>query len=75
MTLLEQITGPHQLRDLDEQQLRTLARDIRRTIIRTVAKTGGHLGSSLGVVELTLALHRQLDCPTDKLVWDTGHQA
>src|SRR2546429_212840 len=45
------------------------------TIIATVAKTGGHLGSSLGVVELTIALHRVLDSPRDKLVWDTGHQA
>ena len=45
------------------------------TIIDTVAETGGHLGSSLGVVELTVALHRLLDSPTDRIVWDTGHQA
>jgi 1-deoxy-D-xylulose-5-phosphate synthase len=75
MSLLERIDGPQSLRDLDQGELRQLCRDIRRTIIGTVARTGGHLGSSLGVVELTVALHRLLDCPTDKLVWDTGHQA
>ncbi len=52
-----------------------LAAEIREYIIATVAKTGGHLGSSLGVVELTLALHRVLESPRDKIVWDTGHQA
>ncbi|HVM30501.1 MAG TPA: 1-deoxy-D-xylulose-5-phosphate synthase [Candidatus Limnocylindrales bacterium] len=75
MTLLERLAGPEQLRELDAQQLRELCRDIRQTIIGTVARTGGHLGSSLGVVELTVALHRQLDSPKDKLIWDTGHQA
>jgi 1-deoxy-D-xylulose-5-phosphate synthase len=75
MTLLERLEGPHQLHDLSDLQLRELCRDIRRAIIGTVARTGGHLGSSLGVVELAVALHRQLDCPTDALVWDTGHQA
>jgi 1-deoxy-D-xylulose-5-phosphate synthase len=75
VSLLEQISGPQELRDLDAAQLRQLGREIRQTIIGTVARTGGHLGSSLGVVELTIALHRLLDCPTDKLVWDTGHQA
>jgi 1-deoxy-D-xylulose-5-phosphate synthase len=75
MSLLERLEGPHQLRELDDRQLRELCRDIRETIIGTVARTGGHLGSSLGVVELTVALHRQLSCPTDQLVWDTGHQA
>jgi 1-deoxy-D-xylulose-5-phosphate synthase len=60
---------------MDDLELRRLCREIRSAIIRTVADTGGHLGSSLGVVELTVALHRLLDSPTDKLVWDTGHQA
>jgi len=60
---------------MDDRELRRLCREIRSAIIRTVAETGGHLGSSLGVVELTVALHRLLDSPTDKLVWDTGHQA
>ncbi len=75
LSLLASIESPQDLKSLDEQQLRTLCAEIRATIIRTVAKTGGHLGSSLGVVELTVALHRLLDSPTDKLVWDTGHQA
>ena len=75
MSLLASLSGPRDLRKLDEQQLRQLCGEIRGTIISTVAKTGGHLGSSLGVVELTVALHRQLDSPTDRLVWDTGHQA
>jgi 1-deoxy-D-xylulose-5-phosphate synthase len=75
LTRLASLNGPRDLRDLDERELRRLCREIRGTIIRTVADTGGHLGSSLGVVELAVALHRLLDSPTDKLVWDTGHQA
>ena len=75
MSLLASIENPSDIKQLDDQQLRALCAEIRGTIIRTVAKTGGHLGSSLGVVELTVALHRLLDSPTDKLVWDTGHQA
>ncbi|HET9681458.1 MAG TPA: 1-deoxy-D-xylulose-5-phosphate synthase, partial [Candidatus Limnocylindrales bacterium] len=63
------------LRGLDEGQLAILAAEIRETIVSTVARTGGHLGSSLGVVELTIALHRMLDSPRDRIVWDTGHQA
>jgi 1-deoxy-D-xylulose-5-phosphate synthase len=74
-SILERLTGPADLRGLDEGQLAILAAEIRGTIIRTVASTGGHLGSSLGVVELTLALHRLLESPRDKIVWDTGHQA
>jgi 1-deoxy-D-xylulose-5-phosphate synthase len=75
LSLLASLNGPRDLRKLDDEQLLELCADIRGTIIGTVAKTGGHLGSSLGVVELTVALHRQLDSPTDKIVWDTGHQA
>src|SRR5688572_8949645 len=75
LTRLATLSGPRDLHRLDERELRQLCREIRGTIIRTVADTGGHLGSSLGVVELTVALHRLLDSPTDKLVWDTGHQA
>ncbi|HJW21317.1 MAG TPA: 1-deoxy-D-xylulose-5-phosphate synthase [Candidatus Limnocylindrales bacterium] len=74
-TLLERLNGPGDLRGLDEGQLAILAAEIRETIVSTVARTGGHLGSSLGVVELTIALHRMLDSPRDKIVWDTGHQA
>jgi 1-deoxy-D-xylulose-5-phosphate synthase len=73
--ILPDLQGPNELRGLDEDQLTELAAEIRETIITTVARTGGHLGSSLGVVELTLALHRLLESPYDKIVWDTGHQA
>jgi len=73
--ILPSLHGPGGLRGLTEAQLAELAQEIRDTIIRTVAATGGHLGSSLGVVELTIALHRLLESPRDKIVWDTGHQA
>jgi 1-deoxy-D-xylulose-5-phosphate synthase len=73
--ILPNIQGPEDLRGLDEVQLAQLAVEIRETIVRTVASTGGHLGSSLGVVELTIALHRLLESPRDRIVWDTGHQA
>jgi 1-deoxy-D-xylulose-5-phosphate synthase len=75
MTILSQLQGPADLRGLDQDQLEQLADEIRETIISTVARTGGHLGSSLGVVELTIALHRLLESPRDRIVWDTGHQA
>jgi 1-deoxy-D-xylulose-5-phosphate synthase len=75
LSLLETIDNPRDLKQLSPQQLRQLCAELRGTIISTVAGTGGHLGSSLGVVELTVALHRLLDSPTDKIVWDTGHQA
>src|SRR2546422_9813786 len=73
--ILPTLRGPADLRDLTAVQLDELAGEVRETIIATVATTGGHLGSSLGVVELTIALHRLLESPRDKLVWDTGHQA
>ena len=75
MSILRDLDGPADLRGLSEDQLAQLAAEIRATIIGTVANTGGHLGSSLGVVELTLALHRLLESPRDRIVWDTGHQA
>ena len=75
MAILPSLQGPADLRGLTDQQLLELAEEIRRTIITTVATTGGHLGSSLGVVEITLALHRILESPRDRIVWDTGHQA
>jgi len=73
--ILSTLTGPEQLKRLSEKQLEMLAQEIRDTIISTVAKTGGHLGSSLGVVEIAIALHRLLASPRDRIVWDTGHQA
>jgi 1-deoxy-D-xylulose-5-phosphate synthase len=75
LSILANLRGPADLRGLSEAQLRKLAAEIRETIISTVARTGGHLGSSLGVVELTIALHRLLESPRDRIVWDTGHQA
>jgi 1-deoxy-D-xylulose-5-phosphate synthase len=73
--ILPSLSGPADLRGLTERQLEELAAEIRETIVSTVATTGGHLGSSLGVVEITLALHRLLESPRDRIVWDTGHQA
>ncbi len=73
--LLETITGPADLRKLDETELDQLAGEIRAFIVQSVSVTGGHLGSNLGVVELTIALHRVFESPKDVLLWDTGHQA
>ncbi len=73
--LLQRIDSPSDLRGLDAAELEQLAREIRAFIVRAVAATGGHLGSNLGVVELTLALHRTFDSPRDVILWDTGHQA
>ncbi len=75
MALLDEITGPADLRDLDDAQLETLAHEIRERTIDAVAAHAGHLGPNLGVVELTLALHRVFESPRDRIVWDTGHQA
>jgi 1-deoxy-D-xylulose-5-phosphate synthase len=75
LAILPRLQGPSDLRGLSYAQLDGLAAEMREYIIATVARTGGHLGSSLGVVELTLALHRVLESPRDKIVWDTGHQA
>src|SRR3982751_5049104 len=75
MGLLESITSPRDLRSLDDDQLVELAAEIRDELVRTCAPRGGHLGPNLGVVELTLALHRVFDSPRDKIVFDTGHQA
>ena len=75
MAILPTLQGPSELRGLSDDQLESLAAEIREYIISTVARTGGHLGSSLGVVELSIALHRVLESPRDRIVWDTGHQA
>ena len=74
MTLLERIEGPADLRGLDRDQLNQLCREIREFTVDAVQKTGGHISSSLGATEVTVALHRVFDSPRDKLVWDTGHQ-
>ncbi|HEY5437705.1 MAG TPA: 1-deoxy-D-xylulose-5-phosphate synthase [Acidimicrobiales bacterium] len=73
--ILPSIETPADLRTLSYEDLDTLSDEIREFIIETVTATGGHLGSNLGVVELTLALHRVFDSPKDILLWDTGHQA
>ncbi len=72
---LERISEPRDLRALSHPELDELASEIRRFIVEKVSVTGGHLGSNLGAVELTMALHRVFDSPTDALLWDTGHQA
>ncbi|MHB1613759.1 MAG: 1-deoxy-D-xylulose-5-phosphate synthase [Actinomycetes bacterium] len=75
MGLLETIRQPRDLRGLDRAQLDILAAEIRRFLVHSVGRTGGHLGPNLGVVELTLALHRVFDSPRDTILWDTGHQS
>ena len=75
MPILPTLHGPGRPPRPHRGPARELAAEIRETIIATVATTGGHLGSSLGVVELTIALHRLLESPRDRIVWDTGHQA
>lgn len=73
--MLESITSPEHLRDLGPEDLTVLADDIRAFLVDAISARGGHLGPNLGVVELTIALHRKLRSPTDQIVWDTGHQA
>lgn len=73
--LLNSISGPEDLRVLDYGQLAQLAEEIRQVIVETTSKCGGHLAPSLGVVELTIAIHRVFDSPYDRIIWDVGHQA
>ena len=75
MTILARIETPADLRSLSPEEMATLAAEIRAFIVESVTTTGGHLGSNLGVVELTLALHRVFESPRDAILWDTGHQA
>ncbi|NUS11249.1 MAG: 1-deoxy-D-xylulose-5-phosphate synthase [Streptomyces sp.] len=75
MSLLENIAGPDDLKALPDGRLDELAADIRHFLVQAVARTGGHLGPNLGVVELTIALHRVFDSPRDRILWDTGHQS
>jgi 1-deoxy-D-xylulose-5-phosphate synthase len=75
MGLLDQITGPRDLRELTDDQLDDLATEIRDRLVTVCSPRGGHLGPNLGVVELTMAIHRVFDSPTDRVVFDTGHQA
>ena len=71
---LDRVAGPQDLKALSDRELSTLANEVRSEVISAVSETGGHLGSSLGVVELTVAIHAVFNTPNDKLVWDVGHQ-
>ncbi|MBD1204238.1 MAG: 1-deoxy-D-xylulose-5-phosphate synthase [Rhodobacteraceae bacterium] len=71
---LDRVAGPADLKGLSDAELARLAGELRRETIEVVSRTGGHLGSSLGVVELTVAIHAVFDTPRDKLIWDVGHQ-
>jgi len=75
VTLLEHINGPEDLKDLTQDQLAKLASEIRDVLIETTNRNGGHLGPNLGVVELTIAMHRVFDSPRDRIIFDTGHQS
>lgn len=75
MPLLSQIRGPEDVRALDPEDIPVLAEEIRSFLVEKVSATGGHLGPNLGVVELTIALHRVFSSPEDVILWDTGHQA
>jgi len=72
--VLDRIAGPADIKHLSDQDLSQLAKDVREEVISAVSETGGHLGSSLGVVELTVALHAVFNTPLDKIIWDVGHQ-
>src|SRR5271155_3087395 len=73
--LLDRVKIPSDMRNLSNDQLKQLADELRAETVDTVSVTGGHLGSSLGVVELTVAIHAVFDTPRDRLIWDVGHQA
>src|SRR6187431_3325109 len=75
MSLLEGINGPRDLDRLSREQLTELADEIRQFLVEEVSRTGGHLGPNLGVVELTIAIHRVFSSPRDTVVFDTGHQS
>jgi 1-deoxy-D-xylulose-5-phosphate synthase len=75
VTLLEDINGPEDLKGLSQDQLGKLATEIRDVLVETVTRTSGHLGPNLGVVELTIAMHRVFDSPRDRIIFDTGHQS
>ncbi|MFJ3659527.1 1-deoxy-D-xylulose-5-phosphate synthase [Streptomyces sp. NPDC090119] len=75
MTILESIRGPRDLKALSQEELDQLSGEVREFLVEAVSRTGGHLGPNLGVVELTIALHRVFESPVDRIVWDTGHQS
>jgi len=73
--LLDRIDNPTDLKKLSKRELKQLASELRQKLVDTIKVTGGHLASNLGVVELTIALHRVFDSPRDKIIWDVGHQS
>ena len=73
-SILNKVKSPKDLRVLNDVQLDQVSKELRNEVIEIVSQTGGHLGSSLGVVELTVALHAVFNTPFDKLIWDVGHQ-
>ncbi|MGB7594670.1 MAG: 1-deoxy-D-xylulose-5-phosphate synthase N-terminal domain-containing protein, partial [Erysipelotrichaceae bacterium] len=73
--MIEQLSSPAVLKKMTIRQMNELAREIRGFLIDSVSKTGGHLSSNLGVVELTIALHAVFDSPSDKIIFDVGHQS
>ncbi|MEO0243369.1 MAG: 1-deoxy-D-xylulose-5-phosphate synthase N-terminal domain-containing protein, partial [candidate division WOR-3 bacterium] len=75
MEILSKINSPQDLKKLSIDELKVLAEEIRQYIVDVVSKNGGHLAPNLGAVELTIAVHYVFDSPTDKLIWDVGHQA
>ncbi|MDY0378297.1 MAG: 1-deoxy-D-xylulose-5-phosphate synthase N-terminal domain-containing protein, partial [Desulfobacterales bacterium] len=75
MQLLDTINSPADLKTIGRDRLPALAEELRRMIVEVVSKNGGHLSASLGVVELTLAVHYVFNAPLDKIIWDVGHQA
>ncbi|MEV0977452.1 1-deoxy-D-xylulose-5-phosphate synthase [Streptomyces sp. NPDC049915] len=75
MTILENVRQPRDLKALSEAELSELSDEIREFLVQAVTRTGGHLGPNLGVVELTIALHRVFESPADRILWDTGHQS
>ena len=72
--MLEYINDPNDIKQIQPEDYKLLAKDIRRFLLRNVSRTGGHLASNLGIVELTMALHLVLDFPKDQLIFDVGHQ-
>ena len=74
-SVLARVNGPADLRELDHDELTQLTEEIRSFMVDVISRTGGHLSPNLGVVELTLALHRTFDSPSDRIIWDVGHQA
>ncbi|HUP14658.1 MAG TPA: 1-deoxy-D-xylulose-5-phosphate synthase N-terminal domain-containing protein, partial [Acidimicrobiia bacterium] len=74
-SLLARIRRPSDLRQLDDVELEELCQEIRQFLVDQISRSGGHLSPNLGVVELTIALHRSFDSPHDRIIWDVGHQA